>query len=73
MKIVSLVTLISLDKDGNTVQKAPGVVEVDEETGNTLIKRGQAKSMEDAKADAAADANGPTVKQSNGKPSKTDK
>lgn len=63
MKIVSLVSLVSIDKEGNQVTTLPGVVDVDEETAKQLLARGQAKSLEDAKAEAKAEAEGVTVKQ----------
>lgn len=71
MKIVSSVTLVSLDKDGKHVNTPPGFVDVDEETAKTLIARGQAKTLDDAKAEAKAESEGPSVKQT--KPAKGDK
>lgn len=62
MKILSLVTLVSRDKDGKKIERAPGVVDVDDATGINLIKLGQAKTLEDAKAQAAAESSGPSVK-----------
>lgn len=62
MKVVTLVTTVKLDKDGNSVNTPPGLVDLDDETAKAMIARGQAKTVEDAKAEAAAESAGPTVK-----------
>lgn len=62
MKVFTLVTTVSLDKEGNTISTPPGEVELDEGSAKSLLARGQAKTLGEAKAEAEADESGPKVK-----------
>ena len=62
MKIVTLVTTVALDKDGNQVSTPPGVVDLDDKTAKDLLKRGLAKTVEKAKAEDDAKEGGVQVK-----------
>lgn len=66
MKIITLVSTGTLDKDGKLVTTPPGVVDFDDETANDLLDRGFAKTIAEATAEAETAAGGVKV-QTQGK------
>lgn len=63
MKVLTLVTTVKLSKDGSHISTPPGVVDLDDETAEQLLARGQAKTLDEVKAEEAAASSGPSVKQ----------
>jgi hypothetical protein len=69
MKIITLVTTITRDKHGKEIWTPPGEVDVDEETAQALLARGQAKTVAEAKAEEAAKDGGVRVRTTGNGPS----
>lgn len=58
MKVITLVTTVSLDESGKPVSTPPGVVDLPDNDAKDLLKRGQAKKI----AAFAEEEKGPSVK-----------
>ena len=71
MKVVTLVTTVSATKKGDKLVEVwtpPGVVDLDDDTANELIARGQAKTLAEARAEAEEQEDSVQVKASGNAP-----